>query len=178
MPTTIIGSQNSDFISGSNQDDIIYSNNGNDSIAASRGNDFIDGGDGFDTVDYSTLGTSITLGAFGVINKGVFGNDVITRVERIVGAVNQANSIDASSSTGTAFVNVNLSSGSLTVNNIPFLGNRSFSVVNFVNATGTNSNDTFTGSIGNNILRGLGGNDIFHATAGNDTIDGGTGLTD
>jgi Ca2+-binding RTX toxin-like protein len=176
MPTTIIGSQNSDFISGSNQDDIIYSNNGNDSIAASRGNDFIDGGDGFDTVDYSTLGTAITLGAFGVINKGVFGNDVITRVERIVGAVNQANSIDASSSTGITSVNVNLSSGSLTVNNIPFLGNRSFSVINFVNATGTNSNDTFTGSIGNNLLRGLGGNDIFHSTAGNDTIDGGTGF--
>jgi Ca2+-binding RTX toxin-like protein len=169
------GTNNADSFTGSAGNNILRGLDGNDFFHATNGNDTIDGGNGSDIADYRYLNSAITLKPTGIIDKGAAGQDTLVSIERIIGSVNQANTIDASSATGTATLNVNLSGQSAAVN-IPFIGLRSFTVENFVNAIGTNNNDVFTGSSGNNILRGLGGNDIFHSTTGNDTLDGGTGF--
>jgi hypothetical protein len=48
-------------------------------------------------------------------------------------------------------------------------------VVNFVNAIGTNNNDTITGDIANNSLSGGNGNDTLSGGGGNDLLNGGGG---
>jgi Ca2+-binding RTX toxin-like protein len=173
---TITGTANFDFLNGTLGNDSIFGLGGPDTIFGSQGNDFIDGGDGFDAVDYRNIGTGITLEATGIIRKGALGTDQLFRVERIIAPTAFASTIDASTATGTTAVEVNLGGRFINIYNIPGLGFRGFVVENFVNATGTNNNDTFTGSAGNNTLRGLGGDDFFNATAGNDTIDGGSGF--
>jgi Ca2+-binding RTX toxin-like protein len=173
---TIIGTSNFDFLNGTFGNDSIYGLGGPDTIFGSRGNDFIDAGDGFDAVDYRNIGTGITLEATGLIRKGAFGTDTLFKVERIIAPTAFASTIDASTATGATAIEVNLGGNFVNIYNIPGLGFRGFVVENFVNATGTNNNDTFTGSAGNNTLRGLGGNDFFNATLGNDLIDGGVGF--
>jgi Ca2+-binding RTX toxin-like protein len=173
---TITGTSNFDFLNGTFGDDFISGLGGPDTIFGSRGNDFIDAGDGFDAVDYRSIGTGITLEATGIIRKGAFGTDTLFKVERIIAPTAFASTIDASTATGATAIEVNLGGNFINIYNIPGLGFRGFVVENFVNATGTDNTDTFTGSVGNNILRGLGGNDFFNATTGNDLIDGGTGF--
>jgi Ca2+-binding RTX toxin-like protein len=172
----ITGTQSFDFLSGTSGGDRIFGLGGADTITASAGNDVINGDEGFDAIDYRALATAITLLPAGVINKGGFGQDTLNQVERIVANPQFANTIDASSATGTPSVEINLGGNFLNISNIPGIGFRGFVVENFVNAIGTNNNDTLTGSARNNSLQGRGGDDFFNATAGNDTLDGGIGF--
>lgn len=172
----VIGTQNSDTITGNSSNNILNGQAGNDIFFASSGNDSFDGSVGIDTVDYSRLNQLITLLPNGFISKGALGIDSIFNVERIVGATGLANAIDASSSTGTAFLNVNLGINSMGINNIPGVGNRTYTVENFVNVIGTANSDTITGNTNNNILDGQAGNDNLDGGSGNDTLIGGSGI--
>ena len=166
-----------DEIYGSIGNDQIYGNGGNDRLIGSLGNDLLDGGSeiigGQDTADYSGLTTAITLEAVGVVNKGINGQDIIVNIERIIGAVDQENTIDGSAGASilTSF-NVNLEQEKLTVKSIPILGDVNFIVENFVNVIGTSQDDTIQGDSNNNTLEGGEGADLFIGSAGNDIIAG------
>ena len=145
-------------------------------MPASIGDDTILGGSGFDTIDYSILNTAVTLLPSGVVDKG--GNrgiDVAFQVERFIGAVGQANTVDGSSaSTGISF-DVSLTDLFLNVFDVPVVGQINQFVENFANVIGTSGNDFIEGSSGSNFLDGGGGNDILFGGDGNDILIGSAG---
>ena len=169
------GTSGNDSLTGTEADDTLF---------ASSGNDTLNGADGTDTADYSSVGEAITLERAGVINKGSLGSDRISNIESIIGADGQENAIDGSTGTsGETSFTINLQTNRLTVNDIPTLGDVTFRVENFVNATGTskgdsivgnNSNNLFSGGTDNDGLSGVGGNDTLFGNAGNDIIIGGS----
>ena len=151
--------------------DAIIADSQNNTIFGSGGNDTIDGSTGTDTLIYN-LPQSITLLAGGVVNKGALGQDKINNIETIVGSPNQANTIDGSTGTGVASLNINLSANSLAVNDLPTIGTLNFTVQNFVNAIGTPNIDSITGNDLNNALTAGAGSDTINAGGGDDAIIG------
>ena len=182
---TIFGNSGNDVITGSNGNDEQFGNSGNDRIIGGAGSDVLDGADGTDTADYSSLGRAITLERAGAINKGSLGTDQILGIERIVGASGKSNAIDGSTGTsGVTSFTIDLDDDRLTVNDIPVLGDVTFTVENFVNVTGTTQadyiagnaqNNRFRGGSGNDRLFGRNGNDYLFGDSGNDFLDGGSG---
>ncbi|MBD2775308.1 calcium-binding protein [Iningainema tapete] len=171
----IVGSDNPDIIFGTLGDDDITALGGDDTIFGTVGNDVVNGGSGFDTVDYSFLGQAITLLPQGAVSEGGSSGGNLVSIERIVGAVGQNNTIDASSSFGGVSVDINLAQNRATINNIPGIGSQTFTVENFVNVVGTASDDVIVGNDANNTLIGLGGNDSLIGGLGNDLLIGGDG---
>jgi Ca2+-binding RTX toxin-like protein len=179
----IIGSTGNDKIVGSSVNNTISGIAGNDILVGSGGNDTLDGGTGSDTADYSSLGTTVTLQAQGVVSKDFgLGTDNLVSIETIIGAAGFFNLIDASGANGTtASINVDLRSNSLQVLNIPFIGNQSFTVQNFVDVIGTSQNDSIIGDdasnfmfagAGDDVIDGWNGDDLLEGQAGNDNILG------
>ncbi len=162
---------------GNAGDNQMFGLGGNDLFFASLGNDLMNGGMGQDTVDYSDMSQSITLSAQGVINKGNgMGTDQVQDVEVIIGAANQFNLIDASSSFNSPVsIRVNLAQESLIVQGIPQTSDQSFQVVNFVDVIGTSQADDIVGDSADNWLWGAGGNDFLSGGTGNDSLYGGLG---
>jgi Ca2+-binding RTX toxin-like protein len=171
----IVGTLGSDILNGTAADEQLLGLSGNDVLRGSGGSDTLDGGDGFDSADYSGLGRAITLFRGGTVDKGSLGSDRLDRIERVVGAVGQRNSINGFFGVGGSSFNVNLESNSLQVNNVPVLGAISLTVVNFLDVTGTPEADNITGNSATNFLAGIGGNDVMSGGGGNDALDGGEG---
>nr|ADN13081.1 C-type lectin domain protein [Gloeothece verrucosa PCC 7822] len=174
----VIGTAQDDIISGDQADNQLSGNEGDDTFVGSSGNDTLDGGAGIDTLDYSSFTEAITLLRAGSINKGSAGGiDSISNIETIIGAVEQANTIDASNGISpTTFLDVNLATNSLIVNGLPTLGALSFTVQNFVNVTGTTQTDSIIGNEAANLIDGNEGDDTFVGSSGNDTLEGGAGI--
>ncbi|MBD2772633.1 calcium-binding protein [Iningainema tapete] len=148
---------------------------GNDIFIGSAGNDRFDGNGGSDIADYSALNQAVTILPQGRISKGGgLGTDTISEIERIIGAIDKTNVIDASSSAGGASISVNLNNENLTVN-IPTIGRRSFAVENFINVIGTAEDDSITGNSDNNRLEGRDSDDTLNGGAGDDRLIGGDG---
>ena len=166
------GSQTDDFITGNDNNNTLDGQAGNDLFSGTSGNDTITGGTGFDTLDYSNLGTGITIKPAGVIDKGELGIDQIS-VEEIIGNAQFINVIDSSSSSTTS-LNVDLANDSLQVLGIP-TGTLNFSVQNFSNVFGSQLADTIKGNDANNTLKGNNGNDTLIGGLGADILDGGNG---
>jgi Ca2+-binding RTX toxin-like protein len=175
----INGGGGADVIDGGAGDDILNGDGGNDRFIGSTGNDAISGGTGTDTADYSNLGGSganaqaITLQLFvpaGNLQKGPLGADTIFNDIEVIIANAAANNnlIDFDLSPANS-VNVNLSTGSVTV------GGDSFTVTNFDDVIGTDFNDIIIGDGQANILIGGLGNDSLSGGAGADTLNGGDG---
>lgn len=172
----IFGTDENDLIFGTKRDDYIWALKGDDTLVGSWGNDTLDGGDGFDTADYNLASIEpITLLPTGIVSKGKKGTDQLINIERVVGAVGQANAIDASTATGSTSIDVNLTKNNLTVNNIPSIGSLNFTVENFVNVTGTNNSDSIVGNFADNLLNGGFGSDFLVGSSGNDTLIGSAG---
>ncbi|GAB4131636.1 MAG: hypothetical protein Fur0046_00730 [Cyanobacteria bacterium J069] len=171
----VIGTNGSDRIFGSRFNDSLIGLNGNDILTGSVGNDEMLGGTGFDRVDYSRMGRAMTLLPGGFVSKSGLGVDRLNSVEQVVGAAGFANTIDGASGS-TASFDVNLGANRLTVNNVPFLGTLTFSVVNFVNVRGTQTSDRIIGNNGANFLDGQGGNDVLIGGGGSDRLVGGNGV--
>ncbi|AFY56148.1 putative calcium-binding protein [Rivularia sp. PCC 7116] len=170
---TLNGGNGNDLLNGGIGNDLLKGNNGNDILLGSKGHDILDGGKGKDSADYSHLHQAITLEAFGVVHKGSLGTDQLLNIETIIGANGQANTIDGSTATsGVTSFDIDLSDERLTVENIPGLGDVTFTVKNFVNVVGTTQDDCIIGNSKDNILIGGGGNDYFGGSAGNDVING------
>jgi len=165
-------------VRGTNNADVITGAATNDTFFGSAGNDTYNGAAGTDTMDYSTLGTAVTLRSQGVIAKGALGQDTIQNIEKIIGATGQANLIDgtvANPAAQTTSFAIDLALGKLVVNGVPFLGSIAFDVSNFPNVTGTNNADSIRGDAKANLLLGGGGNDTISGAGGDDTIAGGAG---
>jgi Ca2+-binding RTX toxin-like protein len=152
-----------DNITGDSLDNFILGNSGTDSII---------GGLGTDTISYLALGNAISIEAGGIVDKGAAGTDTLNGIEQIIAPLGQANTIDASTGSGTASINVDLSQNSLAVNNLPGIGTLNFTVENFVNVTGTPNVDVLTGNIQSNVLVGGDGSDTLTGLRGDDTLIG------
>lgn len=164
------------MLRGTSANDRLIGLGGFDRAIGSAGSDFFDGGADYDEIDYSALGTAVTLRPAGTVSKGALGTDTLFQVEGIIGASGRANAIDASSTTTSGVrIETNLGDRFLNVFNIPGIGFRSFYVQNFVNAIGTQGDDYLGGSAANNILDGRGGNDLLFAEEGDDTLIGSSG---
>jgi Ca2+-binding RTX toxin-like protein len=173
------GGGNDTLNGGTGGNDTLNGGIGNDSLIGGTGNDRLDGGTNTDTADYSSLTQAITLLPTGTVNKGIAGTDQLVGIETIIGATGQANVIDASTATNfgaAATININLATQSVVVNTgIATPPSISLTAINFVNAIGTNNNDTITGSTANNTLSGGSGNDTLDGGSGNDNLNGGIG---
>jgi Ca2+-binding RTX toxin-like protein len=169
--SNIVGTNANSRMVGNDRNNSIRTGSGDDVMVGSRGNDIMDGGGGNNTVDYSNLGTAVTIQPRGTINKGAAGIDRVSNFQKIVGATNQANTVDASSADGGASLNLNLATQSMTVN-IPGIGTQQFTVENFINAIGSNNSDTIVGGAANHNFSGGGGNDTINGGSGDDTING------
>ncbi|MEP6490468.1 hypothetical protein NDI43_22665 [Microcoleus vaginatus GB2-A3] len=141
-------------------------------ILGSSGTDTIIGGAGTDTISYLSLGSGITIEAKGIVDKGAAGTDTMQNIEQIIAPLRQTNTIDASTGSGTASMDVDLSQNRMAVNNLPGIGTLNFTVENFVNVTGTPNVDVLTGNIQDNYLVGGDGSDILSGLRGNDTLIG------
>jgi Ca2+-binding RTX toxin-like protein len=156
---------------GTNNNDTIKGGAANETFFGSKGNDTYDGGGGSNTLDYSKLGTGVTLGAKGVVSKGALGTDTSIGINKYVGATGQTNTIDGTTTAGTGSFNINLANNSLKIDGLPG-GQIAFEVVNFGDVVGTNNNDTIVGNNGDNKLTGGRGNDILTGGNGNDILNG------
>jgi Ca2+-binding RTX toxin-like protein len=168
----VIGTNGSDTIVGNNGkdgfDDFIPAD---DTIVGSKGNDTLDGGAGKNTLDYSKLGRAVTILPYGKIAKGSFGTDKVSNFQKIIGATNKANTIDASTADSGSSLDVNLANNSLKVN-VPGATSQQFEILNFVNIVGGANNDRIFGGNVNSKLTGGGGNDTIAGGSKNDTITG------
>ncbi|MCU0527758.1 MAG: hypothetical protein MUF72_23420 [Elainella sp. Prado103] len=172
----VVGTNFSELVFGTNSNDELYGLGGDDTLRGFAGNDLMVGGSGIDTADYSGLGRAVTVLPGGFVSKNGLGVDRLDGVERIIGAVGQANTIDGAGGRGFASFNINLGANRLTVNNLPGIGNFTFGMQNFVNARGTVNADTIVGSSSRNILDGWSGNDTLTGGGGNDSLVGGAGI--
>ena len=165
--------QNFTAVRGTSNADIVVGDGNRNGFFGTAGNDNYDGLGGFDTIDYSALGTAITLKSQGIIEKGALGTDTIAGMERIIGATGQINLIDGF--TGgpqpTSF-EIDLDGGLLLVKDIPFIGDQAFFIRNFVNVQGTSNDDFITGS----SVPGIQGDNTFFGSSGNDSYDGAGGI--
>jgi Ca2+-binding RTX toxin-like protein len=167
----IIGTNSDSRFVGNDRNNRITGGTGNDTIVGSKGSDTLNGGGGNNTVDYSNLGRAVKILPRGTIDKGIFGTDRINNFQRIIGAVGQNNTVDASTADAGSSLNVNLANNSLQVN-VPGAGSLQFEVLNFVNAVGSKNNDTIVGGNKNSTLTGGGGNDTISGGSKNDRLTG------
>ena len=177
LPVNLVGTDNDDILVGDSGDNTYSSGAGNDTLLASAGNDTFSGGAGLDVLDYSGVNADLTFSRGGVLSKsGGMGTDRITAfdIEVIRANPNRINTIDGTTGT-TAWMNVNLATKSLVVNNLPGIGSASLTVENFQNVNGSNNADIIVGDEKANVLNGLGGNDTISGGAGDDTLIGSSG---
>lgn len=177
LPVNLVGTDNDDILVGDARDNTYSSGAGNDTLLASAGNDTFSGGAGIDVLDYSGVNADLTFSRGGVLSKsGGMGTDRITAfdIEVIRANPNRINTIDGATGT-TAWMNVNLATKSLVVNNLPGIGSASLTVENFQNVNGSDNADIIVGDDKANVLNGLGGNDTISGGGGDDTLIGSTG---
>jgi Ca2+-binding RTX toxin-like protein len=170
----IAGGDGDDVIIGGGGGYLIYGNGNSRSLPPNEKN----------TIDYSDLGTSLSLRVLGEYDnddRRLFvdkssGRDQINQFQKIIGARNQTNTIDAHTddgSTNQTRIDVNLAENSLKRISL-FAPNpvQQFEVVNFVNFVGSKQNDTIVGANKNGKLTGGGGNDTITGGNKNDIITG------
>ena len=173
---TLTGSGNINA-TGNSKNNVLTGNASANTFFGTAGNDTINGGAGVDTANYSALSNVVTLGAFGVLNKGALGTDTLIAVESIVGSSLLGDTVDHSGAsvapaTGTV---TNLTTGVVKVNGTDAPLPLTFTVSQFENVIGSSFADTITGNSTNNSLNGGAGNDSLDGGAGNDTLIGGDG---
>ena len=167
----IIGLDGHDFLIGYGGDDLIEGGKGFDFIEGGDGKDTLDGGSGDDTADYSNLDTAITFDGQTKVDKGANGVDKVSSVETIIGASGQANTID-----GSTVVNddkhfyINLKQNSLTIDD--YGTSITYTVENFLNASGNSKKDELIGDNKDNRLIGNAGSDHLNGRGGADTLIG------
>jgi RTX calcium-binding nonapeptide repeat (4 copies) len=170
----ITGTNSANVLYGTNGNDELLGLGGNDRLVASGGSDILNGGDGTDTADYRNFNGNIILTPGGGVTKSSGGIDQLLGIETIWGNTNRVNAIDASTAGSGAGMDVDLSTDTMKIL-IPGLGYRDFTVKNFSNIFGTNSNGRFVGNYRNNQITGGSGDDYIVGSRGNDTLNGGGG---
>jgi Ca2+-binding RTX toxin-like protein len=171
-----IGTPCDDILTGNNLDEYYDGLDGNDILNGSGGSDILNGGLGKDTADYSLLGSLVTLGAFGQVQKSGLGVDTLIDIERVVGSnllgdtINLSGAVSGNGFTVTS-TTTDLTSGYVTVfgsptpNPFPL----TISIANFENVIGSNFNDVIIGNSSDNVINGGLGADSMSGGSGNDT---------
>ena len=176
MPT---GTPGPDTILGTVFNELYLGLAGNDTLKSSAGFDILDGGAGTDVADYTSIGTVVTLKAFGILQKGVF-TDRLISIEKVVGSSLLGDTVDHSGAvTGGGFTvtgtTTDLAAGFAVVNGGPLPLPLTINIQNFENVIGSLYNDTITGNSSANVLSGAAGNDSLFGLDGNDFLSGGDG---
>jgi serralysin len=159
MPT---GTPGPDTLAGSPLNELSSGLAGNDTLKGSAGIDILD------VADYGALGTVVTLGAFGALNKGALGSDKLISIETVIGSsllgdtVNHSGAVSGGGVTVTG-TTTNLTTGVVTVNGSGAPLPLTFNVKQFENVIGSNFNDSITGNAAANSLNGGLGNDTLSA---------------
>ena len=207
LTDTLIGSDFANHLQGKGGDDAIFAAGGDDRIEGGAGADTLDGGDGIDTLDYSSSqdGVSVDL-ATGSVSGGDATGDIIAGFENIIGSAlsdnlkgdENFNFIDAGDGDDTitvtpgadillggygydtldfkeAATSITVDLASATFEGSLASGIEAFS---FENISGSDFDDTITGTNGANFLAGGTGQDTVKGGGGDDVIDGGAGNAD
>ncbi len=186
----IQGGAGNDTIDGGADDDVIFGDAGNDTIIGGLGNDTIkgnagddvfvvtstadgrdsyDGGAGIDTIDYSALGTAVTL----TLRDGTtssFATDTIENVENVIGgSVNDRLTGNSLANTLTGNAGDDVLKGAAG-NDVLDGGTGNDDL------DGGADNDRLSGGAGNDVLKGGAGDDVLKGGAGTDTLTGGAGF--
>ena len=159
-----------------NQDNITSAIN-DQYFYGTEGNNIYEFGLGFDVIDYSYLPISISLVRGGTVDKGVLGTDTFLDFYDKIIATDKSNDwLDGFSNGGfIADLDINLSKGTLDINNLPGLGSISSFIEKFENISGSNNPDRLIGNSSNNTILGNQGNDYISGKRGKDNIFGGDG---
>jgi Ca2+-binding RTX toxin-like protein len=171
MPT---GSPGDDILTGNSLDELYNGLGGNDILRGSGGSDTLNGGLDKDTADYSFLGSVVTLGAFGQVQKSGLETDTLIDIERVVGSdllgdtINLSGAVSGNGFTVTS-TTTDLNSGYVTVFGSPAPLPLTISIAKFENVTGSSFNDIIIGNSSDNILDGGLGADNMSGGQGNDT---------
>lgn len=181
---SVEGGNGADSINGGNGDDILLGDGGVDVIDGGAGNDSIRGGFTFDDTLRGGAGNDTIEVIGGGLIEGETGDDVFTVISsNVIGDTDTLDSdlvdggagvdlFDASNELAIGY-RINLDAG--TLDRDLSSSNRTISIANVENATGTNQADEITGDILDNVLNGLDGNDTIVAGGGNDSVLGGLG---
>ncbi|HEX2885124.1 calcium-binding protein [Vineibacter terrae] len=186
----IEGGAGDDYIDGGADDDVIFGDAGNDTIIGGLGSDTIkgnagddifvvtstadgrdsyDGGDGIDTLDYSAVGTAVTL-TLRDNAASTFATDTIEDVENVIGgSANDrltGNSL-ANALTGNAGDDVLKGAAGDDILD-GGMGNDELD--------GGADDDQLFGGAGDDVLKGGAGDDVLRGGAGTDTLTGGAGF--
>ncbi len=151
------------------------------------GADTLNGGTGTDTASYAASASGVNVSLMtGSGSGGDAAGDTLSAIENLTGSnfddtlegnagtnvLSGGAGIDtASYANATAGVTVNLATTTAQTT----VGAGSDTLTGFENLTGSQFNDTLTGTAGVNILSGLGGNDTLNGGASADILLGGMG---
>ena len=170
---------NNNFFKNSyvNNQQNISSTTNDEYFYGTEGNNTYEFGSGFDVIDYSYLPVSISLVRGGTVDKGVLGTDTfLDFYDKIIGTNKPNDWLDGFSNGGfIADLDINLSKGTIDINNLPGLGSISSFIEKFENISGSNNSDKLIGNSSNNIILGNQGNDYLSGKRGKDNIFGGDG---
>ncbi|CAN5231104.1 hypothetical protein BH11PSE2_BH11PSE2_17290 [soil metagenome] len=201
-PSGIVGTAGADILTGTSGADSIFGLGGDDTLTGGAGADTIDGGTGIDTVSYAGSAAAVQIGYSSgpQTYNGAGGDaqgDVLTNVENFIGSNFNDTLIGASGvanvlrgGAGNDYLDGGNGSGdtasyagaasavtvSLLVGQQNTFGAGTDTLVDIENLTGSDFNDTLTGTASANVLIGGLGNDKLHPYAGDDTLDGGAGV--
>ena len=154
-----------------------FGSNFNDYLFGFAGQNTYQFGSGFDVIDYSYLPVSISLVRGGTVDKGVYGTDTfLDFYDKLIATNNKNDWLDGFSDGGfIADLDINLSKGTLDINNLPGLGSISSFIEKFENISGSNNSDKLIGNYSDNTILGNQGNDYIAGKKGKDNIFGGDG---
>jgi hypothetical protein len=181
---------------GSDFDDTITGSADDNVITGSLGSDTLRGGDGADTLDYTGTGLAVEIAQGGLYTKRDAGGTVvgvdtvgafdlfapsIEVFETVIGEAGLRNRLNGAGA--FASVAIDLGAGRIdatveqALGGFPAGASFGFDVVNFVDAAGSDFDDTITGSADDNVIAGSAGSDVLRGGGGADTLDyTGTGL--
>jgi len=85
----LIGGRRDDYFAGDAADNAFWGNGGHDYFVASWGHDFYFGGLGYDTVDFSRIGTGLTIhqqgNGYAFVSVGSTAYDTLNSIENLIG---------------------------------------------------------------------------------------------
>jgi Ca2+-binding RTX toxin-like protein len=199
----VVGSSHGDLITGNAQNNSILGGAGNDVFYASLGNDSYNGGGGVDTLNYSSLGTSITLDLAHGTSTDTFGDidSIASNINRFVGTNSGDtifgstgnDSVQGGSTANLFYISAGtdtLLGGSSNASTLNLTTETRASFVDLTAGTATgfatdtlsgfttvigsaSFSDTIRGSTGSDSIQGGTGTNLFLASLGADTINGG-----